>query len=359
MYAIICFIFSFFIVAQSSAQASKTNVFNPDISVNFLGLWQNGSNYSSDRSNPPYSGFSIQETEIHFSSDVDPYLRANILLSIHEESSATETEYHLEPEEIFFETIQIPRLTIKAGKFKASLGKHNQLHTHAFPFIDAPLIQQVLLGDEGLNETGISLAYLLPFEWYSEIIVQILNSTNEELFASSRTTQNAGLLRIKNLWDLTDDLTFEWGLSTLSGKNQFSRQSDVLATDMTFKWRPSIGGKYHSLAWTTEYMSASRQGFINDLGESTEDLSGVVSWLQYQFSQRWWLQLRLEELGIIHSEAIPTQSKQSLLIGFFPSEFSGFRFQYDRLSIEDSSDQDHVGSLQFIVSIGAHPAHSY
>ncbi|MCB0412555.1 MAG: hypothetical protein KDD22_08525 [Bdellovibrionales bacterium] len=337
---------------------SKGNAFNPDIGVNLLGLYQRGTELSDDRTVVPHNGFSLQEAEIQFTSDVDPYSRATALFSVHQEDGSE--EYAIEPEEIYLESISLPWITLKAGKFKTAFGKHNQLHTHAFPFIDAPLVYQYLLGGEGLNEVGVSAAALIPVDWYSEVTLQALGASNEQLFASPQSGDIAGVIHLKNLWDLTDDLTFEFGISGTSGKNQYHLTSSAYGTDLTFKWRPSEKGKYHALIWSTEYLRGNRDGFVDsNTNETRKELGGVASWVQYQFAQRWWVQGRYEYVGLPRDPEYGLQDKQSYLIGFFPSEFSGFRFQYDKQYFGSRDHTDHTFSLQYNLSIGAHPAHAY
>ncbi len=337
---------------------SKGKAFNPDMTANFLGLWQRGTGLSDDRTQENHNGFSLQEAELQFSSDVDPYVRAIALLSIHQEVGTT--EYGIDPEEVFLETIALPRVTVKAGKFRTAFGKHNQLHTHAFPFIDAPLIHQTLLGDEGLNEIGVSASALLPASWYSEFIVQAFSNSNADLYNGPKSGQMAGLARFKNLWDLSESLTGELGVSGTTGKNSFDQTSSVLGADLTFKWRPSVGGKYQAWIWSTEYLSAHRKGFTDSTsGLSTEKLGGIATWMQYQFAQRWWIQARYEQMGLPREAEYVIQRKQSAMLGFFPSEFSGLRLQYDRLAEGARLKPDHTVAFQYNISIGAHPAHAY
>jgi hypothetical protein len=281
-----------------------------------------------------------------------------VLLSVAQE--AGKTGYGIDPEEVFLESTSLPYVTVKAGKFKMALGKHNMLHTHAFPFIDAPLIHQIVLGDEGLNESGVSAAALLPFHWFSEVTAQAFSVTNDSLYGSNAAGDVGGLLKFKNLFDLTDDLTMEFGLSGTMGQNQFGRNSSVWAGDLTFKWRPSVGGKYRALIWSTEYLNADRMGKIDPITlETQEYVSGMASWLQYQFAERWWVQARGEHVGFKHSIGVPVLSKGSVLLGFFPSEFSGLRVQYDFFNIEARGKMDQTIALQYNISIGAHPAHAY
>ena len=103
------------------------------------------------------------------SSSVDSYLRADLILALPGGEG-------VEMEEGFVTTLGLPsNLALKVGKFYADLCKHNSLHTHRFPFIDPPLVNERLLGDEGLNEVGISLNWLAPTPLYSELSAQVLD----------------------------------------------------------------------------------------------------------------------------------------------------------------------------------------
>lgn len=333
---------------------------NPDVSVNFLGLYLSGNGVPRNPLHNPRKGPSLQEAEIQFFSDVDAYLRANAIFAVGPSATG---EHELAPEEVFIETTALPWVTLRAGKMKMAMGKHNRLHTHAFPFLDAPLILQNILSDEGLNESGLSAAFLLPTSWYSELTLQAMSLQNEALYASSDAGALGSVVNWKNLWDLTEDLTLEMGLSSSQGANQFHRVAYARGADLTFKWRPSRGNLHRALIWSTEYLAGHRPGLRvteNDpLSASAEDLAGYATWLQIQFAPRWWAQARYEQVGTVRSEGLPSQTKRSFLVGFFPTEFSGFRVQYDHLRTQGiATPEDRLG-LQFNVTIGTHPAHGY
>ena len=322
---------------------------NPDISVNFLTLYQNG-NRGNDVSSAfgEMNGFTLQEAELQFFSDVDPYFRANILLSVSQ--STPTSEFGIEPEEVFVETTDLPNVTFKIGKFKAAFDRHNLMHTHAFPFIDAPLIDQQLVGDS-LDEVGVSAAALLPADWFSEVTLQALQGQNEILFGSPNRNSLASLLHLRNLWDLSDEVTMDWGMTGLCGANSYGNYTHVYGSDVTFKWQPLEGGKYRALNFTLEYLSGDIGG--NPDGES---LNGASTWVQYKFAEQWWAQARYDYVNPQGDN--PAQSKESYLVGYFPSEFSGFRLQYDHLDDGTKPAEDKV-SVQMNITIGAHPAHSY
>lgn len=351
------------LILSFSAEAKDGKVFNPDISVNFLGLMQQGTGISNDRSNPEHNGLRLQEAELQFTSDVDAYFRAVALFSVAQTDSTASmdgsVEFGIDPEEIYVETLGLSGVTLRAGQIKLALGKHNILHTHAFPFIDGPLFQTALIGEEGLNENAASAAVLIPANWYSEITIQGFAPSNSQLFNNNRSGSIGGLARLKNLWDLSDDTTLEIGFSGARAKNSLGKMASIWGSDLTVKWRPAEGGKYQSLIWNAEYMAADRKGLYDDAGEYIPRLGGLTTYLQYQFAERWWVQARAEILGLPKPAAISRLTKQSVLLSFLPSEFSGIRLQYDNQRTENKEKADHTASLQYNISIGAHPAHMY
>lgn len=350
------FVFSLAQVASAETISSKGNAFNPDISANMLFLYRNGS-----RGNNPYpasqepNGFSLQETELQFTSDVDVYARANALFSI--TKNQTTGEWTIDPEEVFAESLSLPFVTAKAGKFKAAFGKYNIVHAHALPFIDGAMINTELLGEEGLNDTGISLAGLLPLPWFSELTVQSIGA-GSDAFKNTSPNGLVTVARYKNLLDFSDDLTAELGLSIAQGPNDVDKGTQLLGVDLTFKWRPTKGGKYSALIWSTECMSGMRK--LAPEGENKKQ--GGATFVQWQFDERWWLQGRAEYLEIQDSttpNTLDSRVKQSALLAFVPTEFTGVRLQYDHLEDKTGLDPENKISLQLNISIGAHPAHGY
>jgi len=330
------------LTSYAYSNTSRGNTFNPDIGVNLLFLDQ-----SSDRDRDE-DGSSLQEAEIQFSSDVDTYFTAKALFAIEKE----EGEYVFEPEEVYVETIAVPYITLKIGKSKMPIGKHNQLHSHAYPFINAPLANDAILGDEGLNETGFGASGLIPLPWFSELTLDYTQGENEELFNSDWRSNKLIVGRFKNLWDLNDSTTLEFGISSAKGKNSDHLETTLKGADLTLKWRPTSGGKFQSVEWGSEYLEKNRKGA--DDGE----LSGVVSHLKYQLAQRWYVQYRYDYLGLNHIDEITPSQRHTALVAFLPSEFSAIRAQYETIDDGEDKDERRV-SLQLNISIGAHPAHTY
>lgn len=361
------------LLLMSFAAEAADSLTTPFISGNALFLGRS-SNFHSGDADPAAiddkrNGFDIQEAELQFYADVDPYSRLNLLISVHPEFESTGTEIEekwvVEPEEAFAESNAVPNLTLKLGKFKAAFGKHNPLHTHAFLFVEAPLANAALLGEEGLNDAGVSGAALLPSKWFSEVTLQFLRGEGENAeFSSPAAGDGVGLVHWKNLVDVTDDLTCELGVSGAQGGNSLHGTTSLAGADLTFKWRPAEGGREKSWLWTTEYVSRTRS---SGAGGTDEKASGIATWMQYQFAERWAALVRYDDLtaeSSLDPVALPneTWTRGSAGLAYSPSEFSTFKFEVDSKKGPANASGDTTEQTVFLqanFTIGAHPAHSY
>jgi len=127
---------------SSDKGRSVSRAFNPAISVNglFLSGWASSVDASNELTGLNFeNGFNFQEAEFRFTSAVDPYFKADMIVAIDRAGD-------VELEEGFVTSNQLPGdimprgLSLKVGKFFTEFGKHNVLHTHQFPFIDRPLV---------------------------------------------------------------------------------------------------------------------------------------------------------------------------------------------------------------------------
>lgn len=320
-----------------------SRAFNPAISANglFLGSYTSREEEGAE----PGTGMHIQEMEVQLTSFVDAYFKADVILALPGGQG-------VEVEEGYVLTQGLPyNLALKAGKFYAELGRHNTLHTHAFPFIDPPLVLERLLGEEGLNETGLGLSTLLPLPWYAELSGQVFNGDNA-LFASPRGRDLLYVSHLKNFWDLGDAATLELGGSWAGGDNQDQEQSSLAGADLTLKWRPPRRSLYRGLVWQSEYLYAHR-----GLPVGAEKQGGFYTLLQYQFARRWWVQGRYDLFGLPRRAGAEREHRLSGLVAWVPSEFSALRLQYSRLDREGGTENQVLAQFNF--TIGSHPAHRY
>jgi len=331
---------------RSSVWPSR--LLNPAISVNglLLGTYVNEGNADSTRD--PQTGLKVQEVELRLVSNIDSYLRGVFMIAFDGDE--------VEVEEANAFLLVSNNLSLTAGKFFVPFGKHSQLHTHMFPFIDAPLINEKIVGREGLKEVGLNTALLLPAPWFSEINLVVFNGDNA-LFNGALNDDFVYLAHWKNLVDLSDDLTAELGGSFAYGRNELGsgpyNNTKLAGADLTFKWRPAGRERYRTLIWQSEFINSSRD----------VDKKGVYSLMQFQFARRWWIQGRYDFFTIPRDqvgggEVKQDQHRYSTLLAFIPSEFSALRLQYNYLDPSNNKNEHQV-FLQLNFTFGSHPAHAY
>lgn len=343
---------------RSVMRYTKGTKFNPAIGLNALTLFRNGSR------NVENDGFGVQEIELQFTSDIDAYFRAEATISLHKEESeeGAEEEEHghdmkIAPEELFIETLAVPHVTFRVGMFYVNFGKYNGYHTHALPFIYRGAVLEEMFGQEGLTEAGIGASFLAPLPWFSEVSLQAIQPKNETLFVESHHSM-AYVAKWKNLWEISDAATLEWGVSGLNfsshahDANEKDEKVSLYGTDLTFKWRPAKDGRNSSFIWSTEFMRKERRGTNSDKN------GGFLSFMRYQLTQQWYAQAKYEFLGIGKSANIKDVNTYTGMLAFIPSEFSSIRAQYDSIHDGLGKPEKRI-SLQLNISIGAHPAHIY
>jgi hypothetical protein len=131
-----------------------SKIFNPDVAVigNFLGA-------AGKNSVEPLPALDLQETETSLQAMVDPYARADFFFALSPEGIEVEEGY------ITFPTLP-GGLLMKVGKLRSAFGKVNTMHAHVLPWADRPLVTQNLLGgEEGISDAGVSIGRLLPNPW--------------------------------------------------------------------------------------------------------------------------------------------------------------------------------------------------
>ena len=364
---------------QSSASTGLSRAFNPTIGANFLflGSYSDRNSFNDD---PFESGLHIQEIEFSLMAIVDPYLRAQLTLSI----PGTEG---IEVEEGYVKSTYLPSgWAFQVGKFKFPFGKQNRLHTHAYPFIDAPWINTMLLGEEGLNEVGVQLNYLTPLPWFSEVSAVVFDPSGESPFIQRKPHEMGYLSNWRNLWDINSQTTFELGISGATAKtsweemtrlssppglqNELSEDGQIRVgdlylfnTDATVK-HVSTGGVYHSWDVSVEYT----QGMGVFDRSVRAQYGGVTGYGRFQLRRRWWVEGRGDVLGLPIKVPEPnvgevldegdTPWRISGMVALVPSEFTAVRLQYDYADRIISDPENRV-MLQLNVTFGAHPAHSY
>jgi hypothetical protein len=354
-------------VYGNASAASK--VFNPDMAVigNFLGA-------AGTNEVRPEPALQLPESEVSFQAIVDPYARADFFMSFGEQGVNVEEGF------VTFPTLP-GGLLMKVGKQRAAFGKVNTLHTHVLPWADRPLVAQNLLnGEDGINDAGISLARLIPNPWlFLEATGQVYRGDSGEVFQSSTRSDLSYVAHLRGYHDITESTNVDIGGSFAHGHHNLYATAGGPATggslsgpvgsdavvltapdlttqlygvDATVRWRPLQRSIYRSFIGRSEVIWSHREAFSGH-----ENASGFYVSGDYQVGRRWFAGARLDRSGRLDNASLTDQGA-SLLVTYWPSEFSQVRGQLRRTKYAEGSTANEF-LFQFQFAIGAHGAHPF
>lgn len=388
-------------VAKASAEPAPApqrpageSAFNPAVSLiidsKFTRLQRDPSTYRIDgfipsggEVGPPRKGFSLGESELAFSANIDHLFRGNARFSLAEDDGAGVVEV----EEVNVESLALPAgLKMKAGRFLSGVGYINQQHPHEWDFTDAPLAYKAFFGYR-LQNDGVQLRWVAPTALFMEFGAEAANGG--KFPGAERRTNGAGL------WtafahvggDIGESSAWQAGLSHVRTHpqerafedggftNAFSGRSQTWIADFIYKWAPGGNSRDTYFKLQGEYLRRTESGSINYGGDGNDYAarlrqSGAYLQAVYQFMPRWrvgvrgdWLRSGNVDLGGLTSAELPIlagydPTRQSAMVDWSPSEFSRLRLQVAR-DKSRSGESDNQVWLQYVMSLGAHGAHKF
>lgn len=360
------------------------------------------------------NGFNFREAEIAFSATVDHYFDAALYLAV-------DGDGNLDFEEGWFQTRSLPYgLKIKGGKFLSGFGYINKQHPHQWDFVDQNLAYLNLLGDHGLQDTGIQLTWLPDLPIYTLFGVEALQG-DQEVFGATLDGDEQALLDLSDtddgprLWtafakiapDLGESHALQLGLSYAHNSQHQEEQdyeeedghmhallesglegdADLWGVDLVYKYDADAAYGEGDFKLQAEYLRSIKDLKIrsaNILDEETgevlgtdADLIGATHKLTtdglyvqtlYGFAPRWSLGLRYDVLGLTNKVSggegadFGSSDRWTLNLTWDLSEFSRLRAQYahnDILVSENERERFDAFYLQFLMSLGTHGAHTF
>ncbi len=378
--------------------------FNPSISLILAGGYTNTSQDpetwtiggflpSGGEVGPGERSFNLGESELTLSSNVDPYFSAQM-------TAALTPENEVEVEEAFFRTLALPDgFTAKGGRFFSGFGYLNEVHSHAWDFVDQPLIYQAFFGGQ-FKQEGLQVKWLAPTELFVELGAETGNGSEFPATRRNRNGLNGATLFAHVGGDIGDATSWRAGAACLDQRaddrsfenvdefglpltDSFTGKSRTWVADAVLKWTPIGDPNRRQVKLQGEYMQRRETGLLAFDTEGSNLIDGYRSsqsgwYLQgvYQFLPRWRAGLRYDSLdpgtpriGLVDSGELPLSAfplllpadpdRISIMLDWNPSEFSRLRAQWDWDDARGQDDRDHAFRLQYIYGIGAHGAHKF
>lgn len=391
----------------ASARPASESAFNPAVSVVLQGTYNNfsqnpdtfqiGGFIPAGGEGQGNRGFSLGESELNIAANIDPYFRGNLTVALSPNNS-------VELEEAWFQTLGLSHgLTLKGGRFFSGIGYLNDIHQHAWDFVDAPLAYQAFLGTGArgnYSDDGLQLKWIAPTDLFIELGTEAGNGNN---FPGNGDKNGIGTWSLFSHvgGDIGDSYAYRAGISYLQAwpsdrqyndtdsvgnpvTNSFSGNSRLWIADFVLKWAPNGNSTSTNIKLQGEYMHRIETGTLDfDINSATQ-VPGTYSshqggwYLQsvYQFAPRWRVGLRRDQLeagtvnigqvqnGILPASDFPilishTPKRSTLMFDYSPSDFSRFRLQYAHDQSRPDGVDDNELMLQYIFIMGAHGAHKF
>ena len=380
---------------QGETVQTASNSFNPEISLILQGRYA----HVKDLPERPITGFlpngtpdeatrgfSIDDSELIFASNIDPYFRGYF--------NAVLSDGTVGVEEAWFQTLALGRgLTLKGGRFRSGIGYQNEQHPHAWDFASNNLMYDALFG-EGYGNDGLQLKWVAPTELFTELGAEIGRGANFPGTDHNRNNIGSYALYGHIGGDVGDSHSWRSGVSYLSARatersgsltdfadvgvnTAFSGDSKTWLADFVWKWAPLGNSSVNNFKFAAELFRREENGSLNCEGGSCGAGSldayraiqyGGYAQGVYQFMPHWRTGYRYDRLDPgsrdygANNDNLPrpdySPTRHSLMADYSPSEFSRLRLQYtkDRARIGQDENQWYV---QYIYSLGTHGAHAF
>lgn len=336
-------------ISLGGAGGSAAKALNPDISMigDFVA-------FAGGNSIRPSPALQMHESELGVQAIIDPYAKGDFFLTFGEQGVGVE--------EGFITFTALPESFVaRVGKMRAAFGKVNTMHNHVLPFVDRPLVTQNLVGGEdGIDDAGISVERIIPFPKgiFLSATGQLFRGDSGEgdelLFQSHKKGDLSTVAHLRGYKDLTESTNLEIGASYARGHNDLGSDfiTSLYGVDATFRWKPLRRAIYNSFVARSEFIWSQRQEPLLE-----QRAFGMYASGEYQFKRRWFLGGRFDWSDRAR-EANLTDKGGSVILTYWPSEFSQIRGQY-RFTDYAGDHKTNELLLQLLFSLGAHGAHPF
>jgi len=363
--------------APPPAPPASINSFNPGIAAVLNGFYVASSRdtknthirgfATGDEAGLPLRGFSLGESEVSLTANIDPSLMGFFDFSMKDDNS-------LSVEEAYIQTKDLPDgFTIKAGRFLSGIGYLNERHSHDWSFSDAPLPYRAFLNSQ-YGDDGLQVRWLAPTDQFLEFGMEVFRGDAYPAAGAAHAGQGTVTAFVHTGNDINDSSSYLAALSYLHSRadnrdtdgHLFTGNDDLGIASFVYKWAPGGNPIVRNLTLSSEFFYGHEGGRF-DGDAFSQDRFGWYAQGVYQFMPQWSFGLRYADLGTSNPGALLTGSllddlghaprAATALLEYDTSEFGRLRLQYTH----DEADLKPLDTLliQYTVIYGPHGAHRY
>ncbi len=380
---------------QRAAPTSSANAFNPAISLILGGTYARlgvdptipATGFAMSANPGHQQGFNIGESELGISANIDPQFSGFATMALSPAGGVS-------VENAFIQSNALGSgVNLKIGRYFSGLGYLNDVHAHAWDFVDQPLVYATLWNNQ-LGEDGLQLKWLAPTDRFFELGGEIGRGRG---FPGSDTNRNGAGdavlfahlgddIGVEHSWRIGASLhetqrqnAISTGvpdlLASVGGvSNSFTGNSRTTGLDMVWKYSPNGNVADRYIKFQSEYFQRKESGTLsyNLLTNSSysDTQTGWYAQSVAQFMPHWRMGLRYDRLnpgtatvGAANTANVISNygfqpTRTSWMLDYSPSEFSRLRLQLARDHSRQTLPENQI-FLQYVMSMGAHGAHSY
>ena len=364
-------------------------------------------------------GLSLGHSEVTASGNIDDKFRGGLTLGL---GSHPGEPTEVELEEAYVQTLPGAGLgegvRVKAGRALWTFGYLNEQHAHGDDFADRPLPYRAFL-DNAFNDDGVEVSIVLPTEVYSEIGGGLFRGDDGPLFGGSDNGLRARSLYARLGWDMGRDAAVRVGGYLLDGKSRnrpggghdhghedehaheeeehehehehgeeyaelfstgmFTGNSRLYGIDFRFAMAPTGNARESELIVQGEYFLRREKGTYapaEEMEEHEEEENGHDDEHADEFktdsvAHGWYIQGVYKpapswRIGARYARLSPPDDARiehdpyafAMMVDWSNSEFGRVRLQYNHEAL-DGHEEDNQIMLQYVMSLGAHAAHSF
>jgi hypothetical protein len=298
----------------------------------------------------------------------------------------------VEMEEAWVQTRSLPGgFQARAGRFSSQIGYLNEQHPHADDFIERPLLYRAFLGGHWFDD-GLRLNWTAPTPFYLSFGTEIFRG--RQLIEEASSSRNPGALtfsmKVGN--DIGTSHSWQLGASYLHNRRDAAFEEEheeegheeeehgheehghshahgavlsgkrMYMLDAAWKWAPDGNNRQQQLKLIGEYARVTEPNRFADSADYHEALSLSAVW---RFSQEWEVGARTDWLKakMPHEDHFDDAKlrEHALMLSWKPTHMQVLRLQYTTQprAEEFENRSNRTVQLQYVLSFGAHGAHSF
>jgi len=336
-------------------------------------------------------GFSLNHSEFSMQIEAE-HLVAKMTTVIEEDDGDIDAVL----EELYLESRGLGNgLTVRGGRFFSSVGYLNQQHPHAWDFADAPLVYRGFWGRQYIDD-GLRVSWLAPTDIFMDLGIDALDGGDYPSGSNAWDGIDAHVLFANFGGDFDQSQSWQAGATyysadveqRLSGGHQhggagateipsFTGDSNVLGLNLVYKWAPNGNYRNRNFKFQTELFIRDEDGDVILKDSSPLETTtyrgkqkGLYVQGVYQFKPQWRAGLRYDFLtsdnkgsdtDVLEEASLDDEGinpkRWSAMLDYAPDEMSRWRLQFNR--DESYKREDNQILLQYVVSFGAHGAHTF